>query len=271
MDITNNNGHEEFGPTELVEALRIENRQLTEALESAGDRHSERLEALKLDHQNQLDRLSKLTRLRDSQRAIAEGALLHLRQQAYRQMETIGDVDQATESDGYYLRTVERAFRIGRVLGYSSECRNLAYELELADLWDKVSSDPQFDITDESERYSKIQWILAQARTYPDSDRHPMSAEYKSLWRNAFRAAKQAGLCDEYQRIAGYVGIPTDFEMPWTGTVRVYVEGYFDIDVSGDAQDGEPDAYDAVSDIDLRDHIGELEITAEFQEVNYDD
>ena len=274
-DITINNGHEEiasdgFGPSELVQALRFENQRLTNAMETQAEAAREQVEALKESHQEQLDRMARGSRVRDSQRAIADVALAHLRQQAYRQMTTIGDVDQATQEDGYYLRTVERAFQIGRVLGYTAECRSLAHELDLVELWEKVRDSEQFDLSEDTERYSKILWIVSQARTYPDSERHPMSAEYRDLWKKAFRAAKQAGLCDEYQRIAGYIGIPTDFEMPWTGTVRVYVEGWFDFEASGDAQDGEPDAYEAMDSINLGDYISDMEFTAEFQEINYE-
>lgn len=275
-DITVQNGHEEiasdsFGPSELVQTLRFENQRLTEILEEREARASERIQALKDSHQEQLDRMARGSRVRDSQRAIADMALAHLRQQAMRQMATIGDVDQATEEDGYYLRTVERAFQIGRVLGYTSECRTLAHELDLVELWEKVRDDSTYDILDDAERYSKINWIVGQARMYPDSERHPMSAEYRDLWKKAFRISKQVGLCDEYSRIAGYIGVPTDFDMPWTGTVRVYVEGYFDIDVEGNASDGEPDAYEAMNSVDLRDYVSDMEFTAEFTEINYED
>jgi hypothetical protein len=264
-DITVSNDHEGFGPTELVQALRISN----EALQSDVENLRTRLEGIKDGHQEQLDRMAKSARVRDSQKQLADVALRQLRAQAMRQMETIGDVDQASKEDGYYLRTVERAFQVGRVLGYTSECRNLAYELDLVELWDKVAGDSDFSIDDESDRYRKILVIMSEAQRYPDGDRHPMSAEYKTLWAEAYRAAKSVGLCDEYQRIAGYVGIPTDFELPWTATIRVYVEGWFEFEASGDAQSGEPDAYEELSGINLSDYVDELEFTPEISHVSY--
>jgi len=264
-DITVNNGHEEFGPTELVRALQITN----EALEADAERMRVRLEQLKDAHQEQLDRMAKSVRLRDSQKQLADVALTQLRAQAKRQIETIGDVDQASAEDGYYLRTVERAFRVGRLLGFSSECRNLAYELDLVEVWDKVAEDSDCWAEDESARYHKILVIMSEAQRYPDGDRHPFSAEYKTLWAEAYKASKSVGLCDEYSRIASYVGIPTDFDLSWTATVRVYVDGYFEFETSGDAQDGEPDAYAELDNINLSDYVGELDLNPEFQNLTY--
>ena len=271
-DITIQNGHEEiardgFGPSELVQALRITN----ETLEADMSSLRERIERLKTDHQEQLDRLSTLARLRDTQRQISEKSLNATRRHAMRQAETIGEVDQADENDAFYLRTVERAFQIGRVLGYTGECYRLADALGHMDIWDRVTANDEFAISDEVERYYKVLYIVREAEGYPDGNRHPMSAEYTSLWRRAFRVAKEEGLCDEYQRVSGFLGIPTEFEMRWSGTVRVFVEGWFDVEVDGDAQYGTPDAHDEASAIDLRDYVNDLDYTAEWQELTYED
>lgn len=270
MEITND-AQDGFGPSEMVQALQITVERLTNDLEESRNAHTARIESLKEDHQEQLDRMSKLTRTRENQRLLTEHALESLRQLAIRQMNTIGEVDQATREDEFYLRTVERAFKIALVLGYRSEARQLADELDHRDIFDSVAEDESLRIESEHDRYTKIREIVYRATSYPDSERHPMSAEYQSLWREAYKVAKQTGLCDEYERVCKFLGIPTDFELSWSGTVRVYVDGWFEFDTSGDASYGTPDASEELDNVNIGDYIDQLDITAEFTNLNFED
>lgn len=260
-----------FAPSEMVQALQANIDRLQAELDESRVRHESRIESLKQDQQEQLDRMSRLTRTRDFQRAIAESALAHLREHAIRQMNTIGEVDQATREDEFYLRTVERAFQIAIVLGYRGEARQLADEMDHRDIFDRVAEDESLRVDDEYDRFVKIRDIVSRASSYPDRDRHPMSGEYQSLWRNAFRVAKQTGLCEEYERVCKYLGIPTDFELSWSGTVRVYVDGWFEFDTSGDAIYGAPDATNELDNINIGDFVDQLDITAEFTDLTFED
>lgn len=255
----------------MVQALQASVERLQAELDESRVRHEARVNELQENHQAQLDRMSNQTRYRDLQRGLAELARRQLMEHAKRQAGTIGEVDQATRDDGYYLRTVKRAFEIARVLGFGGEASQLAYELDHEDIWEEVRNDDSLLMDGELERQRKVHDIVAMAGRYPDGDRHPMSAEYSSLWREAFKKAKQAGLCDQYDTIAGYLGIPTEFELSWSGTVRVYVDGWFEFDTSGDAQYGTPDANDELDGIDIGRYIDQLDVTAEFTELTYED
>lgn len=270
MEITNNT-QDGFGPSEMVQTLQANVDRLQAELDESRVSHHTRIESLKEEHQEQLDRMSKLTRTRDTQRMIAEHALENLRQHAIRQMNTIGEVDQATREDEFYLRTVERAFQIAIVLGYRGEARQLAEALNHFDIFERVAEDESLRIENESDRYTKIRDIVFRSTSYPDGNRHPMSGEYQSLWREAYKVAKQTGLCDEYERVCKFLGIPTDFELSWSGTVRVYVDGWFEFDTSGDASYGTPDASEELDNINIGDYIDSLDISAEFTDLTYED
>lgn len=257
--------------SEMVRALQANVERLQAELDESRVRHEARIEELTNDQRVQLDRMSHQTRHRDLQRMLADTARRQLMEHAKRQAVTIGEVDQATRDDEYYLRTVKRAFEIARVLGYGGEASQLAVELDHEDIWESVRSDDSLLIDGEADKIRKVLDIVSMAGRYPDGDRHPMSAEYQSLWREAFKKAKQAGLCDQYDIVAGYLGIPTEFELAWSGTVRVYVDGWFEFDTSGDAQWGTPDANDELDGVDIGEYAHQLDISAEFVDLNYRD
>ena len=260
-----------FAPSEMVQALQANVERLQAELDESRVRHEARIEELNDTHRAQLDRMSNQTRHRDLQRMLEATARRQLIEHAKRQANTIGEVDQANRDDEFYLRTVRRAFEIARVLGFGGEASQLALELDHEDIWEEVRNDDSLLIDNDPDKIRKVLDIVTMAGHYPDSNRHPMSAEYQSLWREAFKKAKQAGLCDQYDTVAGYLGIPTEFELSWSGTVRVYVDGWFEFPTSGDAQWGTPDASEELDGIDIGDYIDQLDITAEFSELNYED
>lgn len=277
MEITTNNGHEEFGPSELVVALKIENERLATELDERSARHASALEELEADSTRQRQRMESAVRLRQEQNLIANTQVRGLTALVERLNGTIGEIDQADKTDEFFLYTMRKVFAVARIKGNSSEARHVADEMDLMELWEEVMADSQYEVTTrENEDAELTKWRairqVIEWNDYSMRNRHPMEGCYTDLWKQASRIAHQAGYCDEFQTIASWFGVPTSFDFRYSGTVRVYVEGYFDIDVEGDTYgEGQPDAYSEIDHVSLRDHMDDLDITAEWQEYSIED
>lgn len=265
-DITINNAHEESPLEEQIQVLQSELTSAQTALNETIDAHRE-----------QRERLENAIRLRQEQTVIANVQVKGLQGLVERMQGTIGEVDQADESDEYFLNTMRRVFAVARMKGNSSESEHVADEMELSELWTEVQNDSQYQVPvregedTELTRWRAIRQVIEWS-DYNTRNRHPMEGCYRNLWKQASRIAQSAGYCDEFKTVANWFGIPTDFDFRYSGTVRVYVDGWFEVDVEGDTYgDGQPDAWDEVSHMGLSDHIDELEVTAEWQDYSLED
>lgn len=270
----NNHG---FAPGELVETLRAENSRLASELDERSARHASALEEMEADASRQRRRMETAVRLRQEQHQIAQAQVRGLTDLVERMRGTIGEVDQADKTDEYFLYTMRRVFAVARIKGNASEARHVADEMGLLELFEEVMADSHYEVQErENEDAELTKWRairqVIEWQDYSMRQRHPMEGCYTDLWKEASRIAQQAGYCDEFQTIASWFGIPTNFDFRYSGTVRVYVEGWFDVDVDGETYgDGQPDAYDEISHISLGDRLDELDITAEWQDYSIED
>ena len=270
----NNSG---FAPGELVETLKRENERLATELDERSARHASALEELEQDATRQRNRLENAVRLRQEQHQIAQAQVRGLKGLVERMLGTIGEVDQADKTDEFFLYTMRRVFAVARMKGNAQEARHVADEMGLLELFEEVMADSHYEVQErENEDAELTKWrAIRQVIEWQDfsmRQRHPMEACYTSLWREASRIAQQAGYCDEFQTIASWFGIPTEFDFRYSGTVRVYVDGWFEVDVEGDTYgDGQPDAYDEISHINLSDRLDELDVTAEWTDYSIED
>ena len=265
-DITINNAHEESPLEEQVQVLRSE-------LTSAQTALNETVDA----HRGQRERLETAIRLRQEQNAIANAQVRGLQSLVERMQGTIGEVDQASKDDVYFLYTMRKVFAVARIKGNLSEARHVADEMGLDELFQEVLDDSQYEVpTREGEDTELTRWrAMRQVIEWQDfsmRNRHPMEGCYRDLWKQASRIAHEAGYCDEFKTIAGWFGIPTDFDFTYSGTIRVHVSGWFDVDVEGDTYgDGQPDAYSEIDNVDLSDYLDQMDINAEWREYTIED
>ena len=265
-DITINNAHEELPLEERVEALQSE-------LTSAQTALNETVDA----HRGQRERLETAIRLRQEQTAIASAQVKGLQSLVERMQGTIGEVDQASKDDDYFVYTMRKVFAVARIKGNASEARHVADEMGMLELFHEVMDDSQYEVPAregedaELTRYRAMRQVI-EWNDYSMRNRHPMEGCYRDLWKEASRIAHTASYCDEFKTIAGWFGIPTDFDFRYSGTVRVHVEGWFDVDVEGDTYgDGQPDAWSEIDNVSISDHMDELDITAEWTDYNIED
>ena len=265
-DITINNAHEEFTPAEEIAFLRDELTQAKASLDETIESHS-----------GQRERLETAIRLRQEQNAIANAQVRGLQSLVERMQGTIGEVDQASKDDAYFVYTMRKVFAVARMKGNLSEARHVADEMGMLELFQEVLDDSQYEVpTREGEDTELTRWRairqVIEWNDYSMRNRHPMEGCYRDLWKQASRIAHEAGYCDEFQTIAGWFGIPTNFDFRYSGTVRVFVEGWFDVDVEGDTYgDGQPNAWDEIDNVSISDHMDELEMTAEWQDYSIED
>ena len=266
MEITTHNAHEEAPLEEQIQVLKTE-------LESAQRTLNETVDS----HRGQRERLESAIRLRQEQTTIANAQVRGLQSLVERMNGTIGEVDQATKEDEFFLYTMRRVFAVARIKGNLSEAQHVASEMDLNELFQEVLDDSQYEVPvregedTELTRWRAIRQVI-EWQDYSMRSRHPMEGCYANLWKQASRIAHEAGYCDEFKTIAGWFGIPTDFDFRYSGTVRVFVEGWFDVDVEGDTYgDGQPDAYSEIDNVDISDHLNQMDITAEWQEYSIED
>jgi len=251
--------------------------ELVAELTATAERATRELDEVVTAHRHQRERLESAIRLRQEQNVIARAQVRGLTALIERQQGTIGEVDQASKDDAYFVSTLRRVFAVARIKGNASEARHVADEMGMIDLWHEVMADTAYEVAErDGEDAELTKWRairqVVEWSDYSQRDRHPMEACYRDLWKQASRIAHQAGYCDEFQTIASRFGIPTDFDFSFSGVVRVHVEGWFDVDVEGDTYgDGQPDAYDEVSHISISDRLDELETSAEWVEYNLED
>jgi hypothetical protein len=264
METTNNS------QSELIQSLQIRNDNLREQLEERNQRFEQARNEQQERHDQAQKRLADQLRLRDTQRQIEQSNRNAITNAFQRLQGNDPDIDQATATDAYYLSAMETAFTVARLLGYTSETEHVAQELDLAEIWDKV-----YEATKEHADKNEVErFLVIRESVWRFFDmgigqhRHPAERQYRDLWKRAVMVAKNAGYCDEFERVAEFVGIPTDFEFTYSGTMRVYVEGWFDVEIEGETTS---DVYDVLSGIDISDHYDELEITAEWQEMTLDE
>jgi multidrug efflux pump subunit AcrA (membrane-fusion protein) len=200
---------EGFGPTELVEALKIKTADLEAQLEQSREvarEQAERAQARLDEQRNHYD--ERLVTQRDRWHAEVQAkqerieALLATDQgQAYAEVEDM-------------KRQIERAnAQAERALERAREA-----ESEKHKAWNSVQGAP---------------------------DIHPHDPRVAHIWRKASRIATHAGFCTEYDRIADSLGIP-EIEFDYSGHVSVRVSAYVSVPVSGTATraqiaDGEVD------------------------------
>ena len=266
MEITINNAHEEAPLEEQIQVLKTE-------LESAQRTLNETVDS----HRAQRERLESAIRLRQEQTSIANAQVRGLHGLIERMSGTIGEVDQASKDDEYFVYTMRRVFAVARIKGNASEAQHIADEMGLFELWEEVMGDSQYEVPSrdgedtELTRWRAMRQVI-EWQDYSMRSRHPMEGCYTNLWKQASRIAHEAGYCDEFKTIAGWFGIPTDFDFRYSGTVRVFVEGWFDVDVEGDTYgDGQPDAWGEIDNVSISDHLDELDMTAEWQDYSIED
>ena len=266
MEITTHNAHQEAPLEEQIQVLK-----------DKVERTQADLEETVTAHRRQRERMESAVRLRQEQNAIANAQVRGLQSLVERMSGTIGEVDQATKDDDYFIYTMRRVFAVSRIKGNASEARHIADEMEMLDLYNEVMADTQYEVAErDGEDAELTKWrAMRQVIEWQDfsmRNRHPMEGCYRDLWKQASRIAHEAGYCDEFKTIAGWFGIPTDFDFRYTGTVRVFVEGWFDVDVEGDTYgDGQPDPYSEIDNVDISDHLNEMDITAEWQDYSIED
>lgn len=228
-------------------------------------------------HNAQRRRLETGIRLRQEQNAITSAQVRGLTQLVERIQNTIGEVDQATKDDDYFRHIMRKVFAVARIKGNASEARHVADEMGLYELFEEVMQDSQYEVAErDGEDLELTKWRamrqVIEYQGWEHRNRHPMESCYRDLFKQASRIAHEAGYCDEFQTIASWFGIPTDFDFTYSGTVRVYVEGWFDVEVEGDTYGtGQPDPYAELDNISISDHIDELDLTAEWQDYTIND
>ena len=251
--------------------------ELVAELSDKIERTQRDLDEMVTAHRNQRERLESAIRLRQEQTTIARAQVRGLTALVERQQGTLGEADQASKDDPYFVATLRRVFGVARIKGNASEAEHIADEMGMIDLWREVMSDSAYEVAErDGEDAELTKWRairqVVEWTPYEERHRHPMEGCFRDLWKQATRIAQEAGYCDEFQTIAGWFGIPTDFDFRYSGTVRVHVEGWFDIEVEGDTYgDGQPDAYSEIDHIDLSDHLDQLEIVADWREYNLED
>lgn len=251
--------------------------ELVAELTATAERVQRELDEVVNSHRQQRERLEQAIRLRQEQNVIARAQVRGLTKLVERQQGTLGEADQATKDDAYFVSVIRRVFGVARIKGNAHEASHVADEMGLTELFDEVMADSAYEVAERDGEDSELtKWRairqVVEWSDYSQRDRHPMEGCYRDLWKQASRIAQQAGYCDEFQTVAGWFGIPTEFDFRYSGTVRVHVEGWFDVDVEGDTYgDGQPDAWDEISHISIADRMDELEVVAEWQDYTLED
>ena len=241
-----------------VEALREANAQLQAEIDNARERHQE-----------QLERMSNASRVAETQRRIEMNqreALVRLVKAHADKLENT--VAEATTDDPFYRSTLKRAFTIARILGHRSEALRLAENLNEYDLYQESAED-SIEAENDREKFGAIAEI-AHRQIWQESGRHPMEPQYRALWQKTFVEAKRMGLCQEFERVAGYLGIPTDYEVNWNGTVRVELTGVAYVSAEGFGDSEQPDPWEYAEGFDSSEIQWETE-SAEWAEWEVED
>ena len=250
---------------EVIEQLRQE----VERLDTENERHKAELEHARERHQEQLERMSNASRVAETQRRIEMNqreALVRLVKAHADKLENT--VAEATSNDPFYRNTLKRAFTIARILGYRSEALRLAENMNEYDLYQESAED-SLEPENDREKFGAVAEI-AHRQIWQESGRHPMEPQYRALWQKAFIEAKRMGLCNEFERVAGYLGIPTDYEVNWNGTVRVELTGVVYVPASGFGESEQPDPWEYAEEFD-RDEIQWETESAEWSEWEVED
>lgn len=123
-----------------------------------------------------------------------------------------------------------KAFRVARLLGHTQEGYEIARGLDVLHLWERSSNTERATGT-ESERRAEIDALVERS----SDPIHPLDPRAEDVWKRALEVAGRANMCDEYERVAEAVGIPTDYEVSFSGTIDVSFRGTASIPVSGRA------------------------------------
>lgn len=236
-----------------VEALRDKVRELEESLEQIRERHREQLDRMSENHRVQQLR----QRIENTQRQALERLTSDYADKL------ANTVDPATTNDPFYRNTLHRAFTIARLLGYRAEALQLADRLDESELYRETGADLS-EPENDRERYEAIAQI-ADRQIWSEAGRHAREPQYRALWEQVFRHSKQMGLCGEYERVASFLGVPTDFEVNWSGTVRVDLSATVYVEASGQGDAETPDPWDYAHDFSTSDIEWEVE-SAEWSE-----
>ena len=115
----------------------------------------------------------------------------------------------------------------------------------------------------EAERAQREREQLRQSVT-DQGPLDPNDPRLAHIWEKAHRIATHAGFCSEYERIAEALGVPTDHEADYSGTVDVYVSGFtVSVPVSGSAYISE------IKNGDIDPHVEWSDIVEAMSEFGY--
>lgn len=237
MEITTNNGHEEFGPSELVQALQTTVNRLTTELEQSREvarEEAERAETRRTELKEYFE--ERMTTQRERY-----GAELTTKQERI-------DAILATDQGTAYIEVEAMKREVERIKSQAERALERMKEAEASQerAWASVNGSPNIEAKD------------------------PRVAH---IWRKAARIATSAGFCTEYDRIADALGLP-EVEFDYEGSVSVRVSAYVTVPVSGTATrseiaDGEVDWSisndDIVSELDgdmIEWEVDEVDISA---------
>jgi hypothetical protein len=247
MEIT-----EETTREEMVRAIETLERTLENRVSDMEDRHKRYNETIEKER----NRTRRTEMVLAKERAHLKDALAKVYD---------GEPSFAIDSPEI-LQILGKAFRIGHLIGYRSEVYSLAQNLGLEDFAEKFSHiDRQYD---EAERESHIE-STSQQRT----DIHPLDPRAQAVWERCAREATSLGLCSEYEHIAERLGVPTDFEVAYSGYVDISYSGYSRVYVEGtasriDLANGDVSYAD---DFDIRDYINDIEWEVDETDVSVDE
>jgi len=127
------------------------------------------------------------------------------------------------------LQILQKAFRIAKLIGYRSEIESLADRVGLNDFCEKMNDETQRE-HDETQREARIDTIASERMEI-----HPLDPRAQEVWRRFSREASTLGLCSEYDAIASRLGVPTDFEVAFSGYIDITYSGYSRVHVEGTA------------------------------------
>jgi hypothetical protein len=249
-----------IGPPEEMVAKREMDRR-SEAYESQLQQYREQLEARQqraresLEHHRRELNVAK-TKI-EQERNLVEIAL----------KEAHGDKPSFLANSEELKPLFKKVFRIAQLMGFRNEARVIADGLNL-DYEEFYSSESYNGDTTTVEREEQILQISRENASVI----HPRDPRAQAVWRECVLIAQRDDMCSEYEAIAERVGIPTEFEMEFSGYVEVSFSGYASIPVSGRAtrrqlMDG---SIEELADIDVRDYVDQVEMEIDSQSVEFD-
>ena len=250
----------QIGPPEEMVTKREMDRR-SEAYEAQLTDYRERLEVRLQNARERLElhnrEINVATRKVEHERNLVEIAL----------KEAHGDKPDFLADSEEMKPLFQKVFRIAHLMGFRSEARAIADGLGLD--YDEFYSGESYNGDDT--RADREEQILQIARETATTI-HPRDPRAQAVWRECVLIAQREDMCAEYEAIAERVGIPTEFEMRFSGYIEVSFSGYTTIQVSGTAtrrqlQEG---SIEELANISTRDYIDEVELEIDSQSVQFE-